>query len=79
MNPNVGKYGPYRFYFFSHEPNEPPHVHVDRERFAAKFWLEPLSLATNIGFSAVELKKIEKLVKLNQEKFLEAWYEFFNT
>jgi hypothetical protein len=77
MTPNVGKSGPFRFYFFSHEPNEPPHVHVDRERFSAKFWLEPVSLAANIGFSATELKKIEKLVKWDQEKFLEAWDEFF--
>jgi hypothetical protein len=25
--PTVCKIGPYRFYFFSYEPNEPPHIH----------------------------------------------------
>ena len=30
---------PYRLYFYSHEPNEPPHVHVDRDDQSAKFWL----------------------------------------
>jgi hypothetical protein len=30
--------GPYRLYFHSHEPNEPPHVHVDRDDQSAKFW-----------------------------------------
>jgi hypothetical protein len=42
--------GPYRFYFWSHELNEPPHIHVDREKFSAKFWLQPVSLARNLGF-----------------------------
>nr|WP_242060339.1 DUF4160 domain-containing protein [Aerosakkonema funiforme] len=25
--PTVLRIGAYRFYFYSHEPNEPPHVH----------------------------------------------------
>ncbi|OGK08255.1 MAG: hypothetical protein A2W80_12150 [Candidatus Riflebacteria bacterium GWC2_50_8] len=79
MTPNVGKVGPFRFYFYSHEPNEPPHVHVDRETCSAKFWLEPVSLAANIGFSSVELKKIEKTVIMKQKDFLEAWHEFFGS
>jgi len=29
--PTILRSGPYRVYFYSHEPNEPPHVHVDRE------------------------------------------------
>ena len=37
--PTVLRSGPYRFYFYSHEPNEPPHVHVDRDDDSAKFWL----------------------------------------
>jgi hypothetical protein len=38
-------------YFHSHEPNEPPHVHVDRDDQSAKFWLAPVALARNLGFS----------------------------
>ena len=45
---------PYRFYFYSHEPNEPRHIHADRDDLSAKFWLEPVGLAMNFGFSAVE-------------------------
>jgi hypothetical protein len=41
--------GPYRIYFYSHEPNEPPHVHVDRDDQSAKFWLDPVALARNLG------------------------------
>lgn len=43
--PTVLVIGPYRFYFYSHESNEPPHVHVDREGCTAKFWLEKVTLA----------------------------------
>jgi uncharacterized protein DUF4160 len=39
--PTVFRSGPYRFYFYSHEPNEPPHIHVDRDDLSAKFWLDP--------------------------------------
>jgi hypothetical protein len=69
--------GPYRFYFYSHEPNEPPHVHVDRDDLSAKFWLDPPSLARNFGFSAKELNRIRKLVVQYQEEFLEAWDGYF--
>jgi hypothetical protein len=70
--PNVLKTGPYRFYFYSHEPNEPPHVHVDRDRLSAKFWLNPVSLARNLGFNARELRQIERLIGEHQTEFLEA-------
>ena len=65
--------GPYRFYVYSHEPNEPPHIHVDRDRSSAKFWLTPVSLARNLGFNARELRAIEELVEDNRILFLEKW------
>ncbi len=75
--PTVLRESGYRFYFYSHEPNELPHVHVDREDLSAKFWLEPVALARNMGFAAFELKRIEKLVRTHQEKLREGWNEFF--
>jgi hypothetical protein len=75
--PTVLRIGPYRFYFYSHEPNEPPHIHIDRDDLSAKFWLEPVELATNIGFSAKELRKLESLVGENQSILVEAWYGYF--
>jgi hypothetical protein len=75
--PTILREGPYRFYFFSHEPNEPPHVHVDRDDLSAKFWLNPVNLARNLGFSERELLKIRKLVEDHREELLEAWHGFF--
>ncbi|NCC62322.1 MAG: DUF4160 domain-containing protein [Verrucomicrobiae bacterium] len=71
--------GPYRFYFYSHEPGEPSHIHVDREAFSAKFWLQNVELARNLGFAAHELKIIKKLITENQNQLLEAWYGYFGT
>jgi hypothetical protein len=27
MTPTIHREGPFRFFFYSHEPREPPHVH----------------------------------------------------
>jgi len=77
--PTVLRSGPYRVYFFSHEPNEPPHVHVDRDEQSAKFWIRPVGLARNLGFSAHELKRVEALIRANEELLLEAWSAYFGT
>jgi hypothetical protein len=75
--PTVHRSGPYRFYFYSHEPNEPPHIHVDRDDFSAKFWLNPVQLASNFGFRAHELREVQSIVVHFRQRFLEAWHEFF--
>jgi len=64
-------------YFYSHEPNEPPHIHVDRDDQSAKFWLDPVALARNLGFGPVELGRIHRLVVENRNLFLEKWHERF--
>lgn len=61
--PTILRTGPYRLYFYSHEPNEPPHVHIDRETASAKFWIENVTLARNLGFSAKELGILLRLVR----------------
>jgi len=75
--PTVFRSGPYRFYFFSNESNEPPHIHVDRDDLSAKFWLEPVQLVRNFGFREHELRTIQSLVIDHREEVLEAWHEFF--
>lgn len=62
MSPTVLQSGPYRFFFFSSDYSEPPHVHVARERKAAKFWL-PVRLAYNRGFAQNEVDRITARVQ----------------
>lgn len=73
--PTVLRSGPYRVYFYSHDLIEPPHVHVDRDDQSAKFWLNPVSLARNLGFKAKELRAIERLLVENQATLMAAWRE----
>ncbi len=72
--PTVLRVGPYRFYFYGHDLiNEPPHVHVDRDELSAKFWLNPVALARNLGFNANELRQIERIVSRHQSELLARW------
>lgn len=67
--------GPYRFFFTSFDCHEPPHVYVEREDKTCKFWLEPLELAKNHGFSATELRRIRQRIMNHRVAIPEASYE----
>lgn len=74
--PNVpGIPGPYTIFFYSFDCNEPKHVHVRRERKICKFWLEPIVLSSNNGFTAKELNRIRTIIRDNLQRILEAWNE----
>ncbi len=75
--PTLLRSGPYRIYFVSHDLNEPPHVHVDRDDQSAKFWLAPVALARNLGFNAVELRRVQSLVAEHESQLLEGWNDYF--
>lgn len=75
--PTVLRSGPYRLFFYSHEPNEASHVHVERDEFSAKFWLAPVQLARNFGFRAHELRDIQSIVEQHREELVEFWDDFF--
>jgi hypothetical protein len=67
--------GPYRFYFFSFDCREPCHVHIQRERLRCKFWLSPLRLTANAGFSARELAVIRSYIEEHEKRIREVWDE----
>ena len=77
--PTVLRIGADRFYFYSNEKGEPPHIHVQRERFLAKFWLDPVALAGSKRFASHELRTMQKHVEENREKLLEAWHEHISS
>ena len=75
--PTVLRVGPYRFYFYAGDRDEPPHVHVEREDKIAKFWLDPLRLQSSGGLSRTEIGQIQGLVREHREELVEAWNEYF--
>jgi hypothetical protein len=67
--------GPYRFFFYSFDCNEPKHVHIQRENLLCKFWIEPIILCRNYGFPPKELNSIRKIIEEHKELIMEAWDE----
>ena len=76
--PTVLRNGPYRFFFYAGDRDEPPHVHIERDKDIAKFWLDPVRLQNSGGFSRTELNRIQKLVEDNKSDLLRSWNEYFN-
>ncbi|MCK4627979.1 MAG: DUF4160 domain-containing protein [Sedimentisphaerales bacterium] len=76
--PTVLRIGPYRFYFYSHENIEPPHIHIDRGNSSAKFWLDTAQLVRSIGFNPKELNTLYKMVIEHRLLLLEAWHGYFS-
>ncbi|MEQ9811176.1 MAG: DUF4160 domain-containing protein [Azospirillaceae bacterium] len=75
--PTVLRENGFRFYFFSNEGQEPPHVHVDKADQAMKIWLETLAVA------GVRMRRIDRnaalaIVERHRDSLLEAWHGFFS-
>lgn len=77
MSPTVLRRGPYRFFFFASDRNEPAHVHIARERKIVKVWLSPVRVAHNYGFALNELNRIQGLVQEHGAELLKAWHDYF--
>ena len=75
--PTVLQEGPYRFFFYAGDRDQPPHVHVEREDKVAKFWLDPVRLQRSGGFRRAEVAEIHRIIAQHQERLVEAWYESF--
>jgi hypothetical protein len=52
-------------------------LHVDRDDQSAKFWLNPIRLALNLGFSPLELGRIQRMLKENENAIMEKCNERF--
>jgi len=63
----------FRFWFYSADLVEPPHIHVGKAGNEAKYWLAPVGLARNRGFRPPELREIESILIMYQNDLLIAW------
>lgn len=80
--PTALRTGPYRIYFYTYDCDEPRHMrhmHIDRERRSAKFWLDPnMALEENHGYSRKELRGIEHILRDNLEVLRNKWVTFYS-
>lgn len=63
----------FRFWFYSADLIEPPHIHIGKAGNEAKYWLAPVALARNRGFRASDLREIETILLTHQNDLLIAW------
>ena len=75
--PTVLKVHGYRFFFFSNEGEEKPHIHVESADNYAKYWLKPVVLASSFGYNSSEITYLRKLVETHENLFCEKWHEYF--
>ncbi|PYN83135.1 MAG: DUF4160 domain-containing protein [Candidatus Rokuibacteriota bacterium] len=68
----------FRFFFFSNESQEPPHVHVSKGDGVAKLWLAPIQLTYARGLTPAELRRVRELTRDHAPTFLERWHEVFD-
>ena len=77
--PTIFRAGPYRFFFYAGDRDEPLHVHVEREDRVAKFWLDPTRFCYSSGFRGAELLRVQKIIQEHQQDFMEAWHDYFGS
>lgn len=77
--PTVLVVGPYRFFFYAGDRDEPQHIHVERGDNVAKFWLDPIRLQNSGGFNRTEINRIQKIISKHQLQLMEAWNEYFGS
>ena len=77
--PTALRIGPYRFFFYAGDRDEPQHIHVEHDDKIAKFWLDPIRLQNSGGFNRTEIDRIQKIIQENKTKLMEAWNEYFGS
>jgi hypothetical protein len=60
-------------HFYSQDRLQELHVHVQRDRNEAKFWLDPVRLEEGGGFPRHELREIRPLLETHEQDLLDAW------
>ena len=58
----------YRFFFYIND-HTPPHIHIEKNRSTAKFFLKNAELAKSKRFNAKELSEIRNIIMENLELF----------
>ena len=76
--PTLMRHGPYRFFVYSQDGDEPPHIHVIRDAATARWWLTPVSLARSHGCRPADLRRMLRLIRSHHYTLLGAWHVFFS-
>lgn len=65
----------FTFRFFAADLDEPIHVHIEKDGYAAKFWVNPITCANDGGFSKRELRQIIQIIAARQQEIVGKWQD----
>lgn len=74
--PTVLRKNGFRFFFYSGEGNEPPHIHVIGRGGEVKVWLDTLVISRSYNLKASDQKEVLSITKENVKMLIEAWRKF---
>ena len=69
----------FRFFFYSHEGNEPPHIHIIGKGGEMKVWLSNLVISKVYNLSPKEQRIILEIMSANAELFKKEWENFYGS
>jgi hypothetical protein len=61
--PTVATIDGFRFFFYSEDRTEPPHIHVEKSNYETKFWLDPVIKAVEWKFPVKDLQMVREIIK----------------
>lgn len=67
----------FRFFFYSNENDEPPHIHVEKAEGIAKIWLSPVRVEYMSGLTPRQQSVVMEHCNKNLELFKKKWDEHF--
>ena len=73
--PTVLRVDGYRFFFYSKEGNESPHIHVIGHGGEMKIWPKTLIIEKSFRLPSKKQKKIVEIVEKNSYLLLSKWKE----
>lgn len=65
----------FTFRFYAADLDEPIHVHVEKDTYVAKFWVNPITCAVDGGFSKRDLRRIAQIIAARQQEIVAKWQE----
>ena len=74
--PTILRRNGYRFFFYSREGREPPHIHVIGHGGEMKVWLEDMNVANVYRLSLNRQRKVLEIIQENKKLFQDAWRKF---
>ena len=77
--PTLLRWRGFRFFVYSADGSEPPHVHVVKDGCEAKIWLHDLTVAVNLGYGSQDLNRLVEKTREHRNAFLEAWNDYFGS